>query len=445
MGKIVLYALLSGTACAALFRPWIGIVVSYIFIILTPQNIWWWHFEGIRPVLFVLLPTIVGVIFSLGSKKLNLQLLWNARNISLLILWFAFVFSYFWGPYTHVSSELRPFDAKRILFLVNNIFILYFMACICIDDKKKLRILVWVLGLSTIYLIYWINDQYLFQGKYGRIGGPSGPYGGSIYRDENAIAMLYVVGIPFLYYLGHSCTKKLFRYALWLIIPLGWHAIFLTGSRGGLLGLGVTILIISFRARKKVAAFFLIPAAIFAFYWQGGPVMQERAGTITEYQSERSAASRIEAWSVAVEMIMRYPLTGVGLTSFIPAFSDHSHYDPREAHNTFFQIAAETGVIGGGGYLLVLWFTVRGLLRNAKLLRGEATENLGDNIFLVSVNEAVLVSFLGLITCSLFLSLHVYELFYFLCLLANAISYLCSVPGDRHQETVEVQRFSLGA
>ena len=425
MGQLVVFALLAGIAVCALFRPWIGVVVSYLIIILTPQSVWWWHFADVRPVFWVMLPTIAGVIISYGKGSLNFNLLWNKRNFWMFVLWGCFILSYFLGPYTKAISELRSFDPWWTLSLVNNIFILYFIACVCIDDEKKLKIIVGVLVCSTIYLIYWANDQYLFQGRFGRIGGPVGPLGGSIYHDENAFAMLFVTGLPFLYYAGLSFRNKLYRYVLWLVIPFGWHAIFLTASRGGLVGLAVTILVMALLAKRNILRILLVPAFIFMFYWQAGSLMHDRAMTISEYETDRSSATRIEAWSTAINMITNHPLSGVGIASFIPAFPDHSKFEPREAHNTFFQITAETGVFGGLAYVMILWLNLRDFRKNKNnLIIHNQNALLGNQCFLALINEAVQVSFIGIITCSLFLSLHVYELFYFLCLLLNTISFL---------------------
>jgi O-antigen ligase len=163
----------------------------------------------------------------------------------------------------------------------------------------------------------------------------------------------------------------------------------------------------------------LIPAFVVAFLWQGGDVMQNRAGTISEYSMDRSATGRLEAWSAAMSMVGRHPVTGVGLSSFVPAFPYFSEDDPREAHNTFFQIAGESGLLSGLMYLLIVYACFVSLWRNhnriPRLPAGPEREALSW------VNEATLVGFTGLLACSLFLSLHEFEIFYLMCALVNAL------------------------
>lgn len=422
MGKLLLYAILVVGAFAALIRPWIGVCLAYLFILLTPQNIWWWNFQGLRPVYWILLPTIIGFFISCVRGYCNFHLIKNNRNIYFLILWLFFILSYYFGPFVNISSNYWFRSPEWTFSLINKIFVLYFIASILIDNEKKLKYSVTLIIITVIYYIYWANAQYLFYHHYGRIGGPKGLSGGGIYSDQNTFAMLFVVGLPFIYYFGWYFKKKLYRYAFWCLIPLGWHAVFLTGSRGGLLGLGTTIVLGAYRTPNKLFRAIIIPIFLIAFIWQAGPVMKQRFGTIKNYEEESSAEGRINAWKAAIKMMINHPFLGVGLSAFGPAFPYYSDKDPREAHNTFFQIAAESGILAGIVYMLIIWQNIRDIMMNSKKLSSSKKDI--NNSFLYHLNEALLLSIIGFTVCSLFLSLQVYEVFYFLCVLINSTTYL---------------------
>jgi putative inorganic carbon (HCO3(-)) transporter len=164
----------------------------------------------------------------------------------------------------------------------------------------------------------------------------------------------------------------------------------------------------------------LIPALVVAYFWQAGDVMRERATTISQYSSESSAAGRLESWSVAIGMMQTHPVTGVGLASFSTAFPDYSRAPPLEAHSTFFQIAGESGVLAGLMYLLIVAGCLMGLWRNGNQLR-KLLGRGGLPARLHTLNEAVLASFAGLVVCSLFLSLQLFEIFYCLAVMTNAV------------------------
>ena len=335
----------------------------------------------------------------------------------MFILWLCLLLSSFLGPYIDVASQYRWIMVGWERDHIDNIFLLYFAAVLLIDSEKKMKYMTVVLVLSTIYLIYWCNQQYLAHIQIGRIAGPNGPEGGDPYADQNMFAMLFVIGLPFLYYFGLYFKKKIIRFALWLIMPFGWHAIFLTGSRGGLLGLGVTLLVIAFRSSRKTVGLGLILLFVAAFLWQGGNIMKSRADTITSYQQDDSSMARIHSWEAAIRMIEDHPLTGVGLSSFGVAFPDYSEYHPRMAHDSLLQITAESGVIAGLMYLFIIYEILTGLWKRGNAFRHKDAIYTGN--FSNCLNEALLTCFAGFVMCASFLSLGDYEIFYFLCVMAG--------------------------
>jgi O-antigen ligase len=367
-------------------------------------------------------PTLVGFAFRLVRKEYDLVAIMNRRNLFLVILWFCFTLSYYVGPYVDDMGPYRFTDPSRVAFTLNKVFLLYFVACLCIDSEKKLKVLVYVFVVSVVYLVYWANDQYLSGRFYGRLAGPVDLYGVGPYSDENSFAMLFVTLLPYLWFARFFFRRTLIRWGLCLIIPLGWHAIFLTGSRGGLIGVGVSILITAVRSRQRLLGLSLIPAFLVAYQWQAGDVMKERTDTISEYSTETSASARLEAWGAALNMIPDHPLTGVGLASFGPAFPHYSDKKPREAHNTFLQITAESGILAGTLYLLIVVSSIAGLWRHGSRLRPIPSEPGTNTLYLIS--EATLVALCGLFVCSMFLSLQMFESFYCLCLTVNAIFFI---------------------
>jgi O-antigen ligase len=303
--------------------------------------------------------------------------------------------------------------------------LLCFVAVVCIDDERKVAALAGVLVASAIYLVYWANAQYLTGQVWGRLAGPVDETGTGIYADENTFAMLFVVAQPFLWYGGFALRSAKMRYALWLVIPFAWHAVFLTASRGGLVGVAAVTTLIALRSNRKALSLLLIPALAVAYVWQAGDLMKSRAETIDEFRTESSAATRLEAWGAAWNMMRAHPVTGVGLASFGPAFPTYSPKEPREAHNTLLQVAGESGMFAGLALLLLVFGTLRALWRNTTRLQ-ENPGPEGHGHILSLLNEATLVALCGFSVCALFLSLQMYEILYFLLVLANGILFASS-------------------
>lgn len=426
MGRLFFLAALASVSVVSLARPWIGVVCAYLIAILVPQAVWFWNFDGLRPAMWVLLPTFVGFAVALVRGGYSAAVIANRRTIFALVLWLCYNLSYYFGPYTDAAGPFRFTNPGWAHSTLNKIFVLYFLGVICIDTEQKLKALAGVIVISAIYLTYWANDRYLSGLVIGRMAGPVDAFGASVYSDENNFAMLFVVALPFLWYLGYAFQNRMIRWGMWLMVPLGWHAIFLTASRGGLVGIAATTLLIAWRSKNKAFGFLLIPALVVAYFWQAGDLMRARADTIGEFRTETSASTRLEAWQTASRMIADHPLTGVGLASFGPAFPDYSGYQPREAHNTFFQIAAESGILAGLSYLLLVASCILALWRNGNRLRDQVVDGRPDFQYLV--NEAILVAFSGLFICSLFLSLQMFEIFWYLALMTNAVLFLRQAP-----------------
>jgi len=440
MGQVLLYIIFAATMVAALRAPWIGVVAGYTFIMLAPQNIWPWNFGDWPHFKLVAIPTILGTFFALMSGQVRFDRL-KSRTCFLFGIWWLFVnVSYLFGPYVHVD-EFRIFDAHDALDTMNKSFIFLFIGVICIDRDEKLRYLILVAVVTCVYLSYWATDQYLSGRGYGRLRGPG-------FTDENGFAVIFVITLPYVWFFGVYLKRRLLKIALWLTIPFGWHAIFLTGSRGALLAVGVTLVVASLCSKQSRLVLLAIPLFAVAYSWQGGSMLKLRASTILTYETDASATSRLAAWGAAIGMIKSHPITGVGLASFTPAFSDFSSEQPRSAHNTLFQIGAESGVFAALAWMGIIGFSVLVLFR-AKIPDRELTD---DERFLVLMGNATLVSLAGFGACATFLSLQRYESFFYLGLVGAYVmgrriqlfsesgSISTSVPASRRQTKVPIVR-----
>lgn len=416
MGHLFLLLIFFVNGLYAIFYPWIGITAGYLFSILGPQYLWWWHFQGIRSFYLIAIPTVIGFLFNLLKGSIDSDI---AKNKIVLFVFFYFLFliaSYFWGPYIDVYNEWRFFNAHQVLITMLKIFIFFIMALFCISDIKKLRFFYMVLPLVVLYLTYWANMKYLSGNFFLRLKGPTDEFGNGIYSDENNFAMVFVCGIPFLFYLGWYFKRWYLRYTTWIAIPFVWHAIFLTASRGGLLGAAFVSLLSAIKSPKRALGVLLIPAFLFAYSWQGGSILKARAKTIEKYGQESSAMSRIQAWKAGVKMILRHPLTGVGVASFGQAYPYFADSKPRVAHNTFIQIAAESGIFAGIFYVLVIFYALTILIKSKRYCTPDS--------FISCVADSTFVALCGFVVCASFLTLTGFEIQFYLIILANSVGYL---------------------
>jgi O-antigen ligase len=114
-------------------------------------------------------------------------------------------------------------------------------------------------------------------------------------------------------------------------------------------------------------------------------------------------------------MIVAHPIVGVGLASFMTAFPYYSEYVPRVAHNSYLQLTAESGLLAGASYIIVLTIPFVVLWRRKQPL---STEDR-DEYFLSLMSDAIIASLAGFAVCAFFLSIETLELFFYLCMISN--------------------------
>ena len=85
-----------------------------------------------------------------------------------------------------------------------------------------------------------------------------------------------------------------------------------------------------------------------------------------QFASE-SLELRQELNKVAIKMIKKYPLTGVGLNNFIPSLTQFkkglSYQELQPVHNIYLLIGAESGLMGLGLFLWLIYLSCRKFLQ----------------------------------------------------------------------------------
>jgi len=93
------------------------------------------------------------------------------------------------------------------------------------------------------------------------------------------------------------------------------------------------------------------------------------SGGASEDGIDESAMGRIYAWQAATNMALSKPLTGVGINNFYANYFAYSpHWDGKNhaVHSTWFQVLAETGLVGFIVFITLVYKTIRLALRNQR-------------------------------------------------------------------------------
>jgi putative inorganic carbon (hco3(-)) transporter len=204
--------------------------------------------------------------------------------------------------------------------------------------------------------------------------------------DPNDFAQFLLLG---LFFNLAFIEKVKFLKALFISLPtagLLLYAVYLTHSRGAILGLGAMLFVLCYTKYGvfKTALFFTPP-------FVGALVLSVVSGGREFSAGEESAGGRIAAWSEGLVMLKNRPIFGVGFESF----TDHHAYT---AHNTFVLCFAELGLVGYFAWLGLLIFVLLGLKDSLTRLKGDSHKELSK------WTGVIAVAIIGFMTCSFFLS-----------------------------------------
>lgn len=188
------------------------------------------------------------------------------------------------------------------------------------------------------------------------------------------ICALISLGIYFYYRDNLISIKKFNPYiylAFFFILIL---ASFLTFSRGGYLGLIAGLLFFGFFAFKsklnyffknlrRAASTILVFLMLILILVIPNPITNRLLSSFN--LSEGSNTGRIQTWQQSLEVIQNNPIFGVGLGNYSLSIKPSANYrEPIYSHNTFLDIAAETGILNALIWLLLFLFAIINFTRN---------------------------------------------------------------------------------
>lgn len=214
-----------------------------------------------------------------------------------------------------------------------------------------------------------------------------------ILNDPNDLGQAIVMSLPLLF--AGWRARRLLRNLLWVVAPgaLLVYTIYLTHSRGALVGLGVLLL---YGLRNWLGTTRTALAAVLGL----GVLLGGGLGGGREFSTqEESAGQRVEAWYEGLQMLRENPVFGIGYGRF-------TDFHNLTAHNSFVLCFAETGLLGlfaWVGLLVVAW---------RELGQAAALHPAGSEARRRA--EALRAALLGFLACAWFLSRTFQPLLYLL-------------------------------
>ncbi len=375
LGPIALLVVIS-----VLLNPYIGIYLFFLAEYIRPD----YYIPALRSLrIFILIEVVTLLSWIFHMIKTRKRLIWPKFNW----IYLAFLGVIATTVLTAWNNRMAydTFQSMSINFMI------YLIAINVVDSLKRMNSLIW--ALFIVHFSFAIK---------GIISG--GMAGAALMGDENDFALAMNMMIPFAFFMFLGVKNIFKKFGILVIMVTLALAVISSMSRGGWVGLTVTIIFCVIKS-KKVFVSLLITAvltvAIISFapskYW-------DEVKTISDTR-EATAASRISYWKAAVQMFLDYPITGVGASNggirmpdYYKGAGDRATTWGRAFHGTLPQILAELGSLGIICYLLMLFYAFKYLHK----LSLRKSDDPDDNTAVLA--NAIMVSIISYLTTATFLS-----------------------------------------
>jgi probable O-glycosylation ligase (exosortase A-associated) len=394
-GLLFTYALTYGGALVSLFNPYVGLLIYVCFAIMKPEALWHWSVPAGNYSRIIAIALLVGwSLNGFGNRAFGRS---RAVVISLLGFMFWYVISAALATDRAVAFADAEAKAKVVLPFV--------VGMTLINSWEQLRQLAWVIVLGQGYVAYEANMSYVF-GGFNMIRDVH--FGG---MDNNCSAIAMVCGTGFAFFLGMGERIWWRRGIAFFAAALMAHAVMLSNSRGGLLALLITGAATFVLIRKTPRDYVFLFVAIAIALRMAGPSVVERFSTAFAEGEERdsSAQSRLDLWADCIEIMLRYPVFGIGPNHFPIMAPEFGWPEGKLAHSLWLQVGAELGFPGIGFLLMFYLVAIWRLWRMSRTLDQSDPE-------VADACRMVVAALVGFMVAAQFVSLSGLELPYYVML-----------------------------
>lgn len=253
----------------------------------------------------------------------------------------------------------------------------YFLILNVARSERHLRGLIWAMVLGGLVPALGALHRYWNGEVIAGRAGWAGTFG-----NPNDLAFSLVILIPLAAFLsGESGPLK--KALLGGILAIYGYTIYVTFSRGGMVGLLAVLGVLTFRHPARSIRF--VAVALLAASLIGLVYFWSRPEGFRGLSDDASFQQRIETIRTGLEMFADRPLLGVGLGCSIVAWPLYAppgilFQGALVNHNTFIQALSETGILGFLPFALLLGvalYHARGLARSGCARENGRTARMG--------------------------------------------------------------------
>jgi len=290
-----------------------------------------------------------------------------------------------------IFGAVWPAYAAEATLTLVKMAVVYLLIVNTVTNENRLRTLLWVMVLCGLFpalgsLWHW-HQGIKIEGRAAWLG---------VFENPNEMAYSLVVLIPIAVALSRRLSLAR-RILVWLVMAAFLTSIYLSYSRGSLIGLFAVFAYMGWHQKSKLAR-----AAMIGVLVAGAltvPLYWSRGEGFSNLREDTSLQERLTTYKVAFAMYSDSPLLGVGINCSAVAWP---LYAPKQlsnhrwliTHNTFLQALSETGTVG---FLLLVSFFGAVIYRAWRAGRTNKPGREG----VVELMAALEIAFWGFVVCGL--------------------------------------------
>lgn len=211
-----------------------------------------------------------------------------------------------------------------------------------------------MLGMGILYILIFLANSPLQ--KYILDNGTRGLFGSWVALLAYALALF-----------DENLNKRV-RVALMVLVALYLYRYFVIGQTwvSGWLPLGLGCVVLTFLRSRR---FFLICTILGSIYLSFTFNTYYNNIVVGE-EDEGSGTGRIGLWEMNLAIVKNHFLLGVGPAGYAVYNMSYHPQDARSTHNNYFDILAQTGVLGSAAFIWLIASFLRTGIQSRRLLQG---------------------------------------------------------------------------
>jgi O-antigen ligase len=305
--------------------------------------------EAYRPAAVIAVLAIIMMFVEIGQARRRFHLMWPQGVLLVAFLSLAFVSS-FDAMWAKLAFE-RTSDILKIVLI-------YILIENTVTTESRVRTVFLTMVMCglipAVGTIYYFTHGIFIEGSRGAWRG--------LFGNPNEAAYGLLILLPLAFTVGVKSRWPM-RIFLVLVSAISLVAIFLTFSRGGLMGLLAVVGLIGWKQKSMVFRLLIILGLIAALFVGG--LYWNRNQNFKDISKDTTFNQRIATIKAGIRMFEAHPFLGVGPGCSIVAYP---LYVPPEAHcgcqlqlvihNSAIQVLSEMGIPGFAVSMLLLGASV---------------------------------------------------------------------------------------